>query len=171
MHIVIVGYMGSGKSTVGRLLAGRLGRPFIDLDHYIQEALVMPVPEIFRQKGELFFRKKEHQYLKEVLAGPADAVIALGGGTPCYSGNMDLVLKHTSRVCYLMLSVTELVERLGPEKEGRPLIKAISGEELPAFIGKHLFERRQCYEKAPFTVACAGKSPQHIAKEIEGLLA
>jgi shikimate kinase len=162
--------MGSGKSTVGKLLAERLGRPFIDLDAYIQENLGMAIPEIFSKKGELFFRKKEHEYLKEVLSNPADTVIALGGGTPCYSGNMDTVLKNTSQVFYLMLTVNELVARLGPEKEGRPLIKDIPDEELPTFIGKHLFERRQFYEKATHTIACGGKSSRQIVLEIEDLL-
>jgi len=170
MKIVLLGYMGSGKSTVGRLLAGRLGIRFIDLDTYIETKLGMDIPRIFKEKGELFFRKKEHELLREVLADPADTVLALGGGTPCYSGNMEAILKQTPHVFYLMLPVADLVTRLLKEKEDRPLIRDIADKDLPEFIGKHLFERREFYSLAPHTVPAANRDAESLAAGIAGLL-
>ena len=170
MKIVLLGYMGSGKSTVGKLLAARLNIPFVDLDDYLETRLGASVPSIFAEKGEIYFRKKEHEFLQEVLADPKSKVIALGGGTPCYSGNMDLVLKQTPLVFYLMLPVPELVGRLQKEKATRPLIRDISDEELPEFIGKHLFDRWPFYSRAAHTIAIAGKEAAGIAGEIANLL-
>lgn len=170
MKIVLLGYMGSGKSTVGRLLAERLGMPFLDLDNYIESKLQMPVSRIFSEKGELFFRKKEHEYLKEVLQDPADAILALGGGTPCYSGNMDTLLEHTPHVFYLRLPIPELVRRLRDEKAERPLIRELPDAELPDFIGKHLFERSPFYNRATHTIAAGGKEATRVAAEIAALL-
>jgi len=170
MKIVLLGYMGSGKSTVGKVLAHRLGMRFLDLDDYIETKLQMPIPRIFSEKGELFFRKKEHEYLKEVLKDPTDTVLALGGGTPCYSGNMETLLAHTPHVFYLMLPVGELVDRLSREKADRPLIRDIPEGELPTFIGKHLFERRNFYNRATHTIGAGSRDAASIAKEIEKIL-
>lgn len=169
MKIVLLGYMGSGKSTVGKILAQSLHMPFTDLDAYITTELQADIPSIFRTKGELFFRKKEHEFLGDLLHQPGPTVLALGGGTPCYSGNMDLILDRTPLVFYLMLPVPALVQRLQPEKANRPLIRDIPDTELDVFIGKHLFERRPFYEQATHTIACAGKTPEEISGEIEGL--
>ena len=162
--------MGSGKSTVGRQLALQLDMPFLDLDAYIESRLKKTIPQIFKEKGELFFRKKEHEFLKEVLDDPADTVIALGGGTPCYSGNMDMVLHHTPHVFYLMLPIAELLARLRLEKANRPLIRDIPDEELPNFIGKHLFERRNFYAMATHTLAAGSRDTASLVSEISGLL-
>jgi len=170
MKIVLLGYMGSGKSTVGKVLAQRLGMSFLDLDDYIETRLGMPVSRIFSEKGELFFRKKEHEYLKEVLQDPADTVLALGGGTPCYSGNMETLLAHTPNTFYLMLPIGELVTRLRSEKAARPLIRDIPDGELPTFIGKHLFERRNFYNMAANTIAAGGRDALSVAAEIEKAL-
>ncbi|MGB5238407.1 MAG: shikimate kinase, partial [Flavobacteriaceae bacterium] len=141
-------YMGSGKSTVGRQLAQKLSLPFLDLDAYIEEKTSKTIPELFEEKGEIFFRSKEHQALKELFEDPDDAVIALGGGTPCYSNNMDLILGHTQNVFYLRLGIAALAKRLQSEKEQRPLIMHLPDLELPEFIGKHLFERAPFYNRA-----------------------
>ncbi len=170
MKIVLLGYMGSGKSTVGRILARDLDQPFLDLDSYIETQLQASIPQIFKEKGELFFRKKEHEYLKEILADPADAVLALGGGTPCYSGNMDAVLNHTPHVFYLMLPIGVLVERLTREKADRPLVRDIPDEELPEFVGKHLFERRPFYAQATHTIAAGERDARQLVAEIKTLL-
>ena len=149
MKIVLLGYMGSGKSTVGRQLAEKLSLPFLDLDNYIEEKTAKTIPDIFKEKGEIYFRLKEHEALKELLGDPEDAVIALGGGTPCYSNNMELILSHTQNVFYLRLGIAALAKRLQSEKEQRPLITHLPDLELPEFIGKHLFERAPFYNKAP----------------------
>jgi shikimate kinase len=170
MKIVLVGYMGSGKSTVGKLLAKDLNLGFLDLDTYMEERLQSSVPTIFKEKGEIYFRKMEHLYLKEIMEERENFVLSTGGGTPCYSGNMETILEGTNHVFYLKLSITGLVQRLIPEMEGRPLVQNLSLEELPEFIGKHLFERNPFYAMANHTIHCDGKDPKEISGEIKGFL-
>ncbi|MDC6351962.1 shikimate kinase [Zeaxanthinibacter sp. PT1] len=170
MKIVLLGYMGSGKSTIGKELATRLDIPFTDLDDYITENLGSSIPQIFLDKGEIYFRKQEHLHLKKILEGPSDVVIALGGGTPCYSNNMKLILESTPHVFYLSLPIPVLNERLLSEKAKRPLIRDIKDEELPEFIGKHLFERRNYYMQATHTINAADKDRAEVVSEITGLL-
>ena len=167
MKIVLLGYMGSGKSTVGKQLAAHLGLRFIDLDSYIEEKLNTTIPELFRTKGEIFFRLKEHKLLKEVLEDQEDIVISLGGGTPCYSNNMDLVLENTPNVFYLKLSIPALAARLQDEKLQRPLISHLPDEELPEFIGKHLFERNPFYNQATHIIAADKLSVEELTQKIE----
>lgn len=166
MKIVLIGYMGSGKSTVGRQLAKLKSFSFIDLDSYIETAEGMTIPEIFSKKGEIYFRKIEHQYLKEVLQKKANLVLATGGGTPCYANNMETILKATRNACYLKLSIAAIIQRLIDDKGERPLVKNIPPEELPEFIGKHLFERSFFYNQANHVISCDGKSAAAIAEEL-----
>ncbi|WP_445384609.1 shikimate kinase [Robiginitalea sp. IMCC44478] len=166
MIIVLIGYMGSGKSTVGRALAESMGFRFLDLDTYIEERMEKSIPELFEDKGQIYFRKKEHELLKEVLENHDQLVLALGGGAPCYAGNMDLVLSHTSHVFYLMLSVSQLAARLQYESGKRPLISHLKPEELPDFIGKHLFERVKYYNMAPHHIAVQEKGIEQLVEEI-----
>ncbi len=162
--IVLLGYMGSGKSTVGRLLSDRLNIPFIDLDDYIESELGMSIPEIFSKKGEVFFRKKEHELLAEVLGSDRDYVLALGGGTPCYIGNMEIILSATPHVFYLRTDIQSLAERLLDEKSERPLISHLPDEEIPEFIGKHLFERTPFYHMAHHIIDAASLPAEEVAK-------
>jgi len=170
MNIVLLGYMGSGKSTVGRLLADRLGFNFIDLDEYIEHLERMTIPLIFEGKGEIYFRKKESQYVSKALNENKKVVLSLGGGTPCYGKNMEDILELTDKVFYLKLSVNGLAKRLLDEKVDRPMIKEIADDDLTEFIGKHLFERSIFYQKANYTIDCEGKEPDSIASEIEKIL-
>lgn len=170
MKIVLVGYMGSGKSAIGMELAHRLHVQFIDLDNYIESELNTTIAEIFKKKGELYFRKKEHELLKKVLEQNDMLVLATGGGTPVYSGNMKLVQEKTPYVFYLKMSIDGLVARLSKEKEHRPLISHIPDEELPEFIGKHLFERNPFYTLANHIIDCDNKTVESIVGEIQDLL-
>ncbi|MBT9190268.1 shikimate kinase [Zobellia russellii] len=170
MKIVLLGYMGSGKSTIGKLLSKERGLEFIDLDNYIEEAEQMPVPDIFKTKGELYFRKKEYAYLNEVLAQKDNFVLSLGGGTPCYGNNMQAVLDATKNAIYLKVSIAQLVNRLLKEKDQRPLIMNIPEDELPEFIGKHLFERSYFYNQTDKVISSDGKNPEEIVAEMGPLL-
>ncbi|WP_394746682.1 shikimate kinase [Spongiimicrobium salis] len=170
MKIVLVGYMGSGKTTIGKLLAEALNVKFIDLDHYIEKQLGASIAELFQKKGEIFFRKKEHEYLNRVLQDEEDVVLATGGGTPCYAGNMDTALKFADHVIYLKLTIGELAARLSLEKATRPLIASISEEDMPEFIGKHIFERSPFYSKATHTIQCGTKTPEAILEDISAVL-
>ncbi len=166
MKIVLLGYMGSGKSTVGKALSQRLDLRFIDQDAYIEEAEGSAIPELFESRGEIYFRKKEHHYLSEILDRENNFVLSTGGGTPCYGKNMETILRATDHVVYLKLSINALVERLLGEKAERPLISNIPDGELPEFIGKHLFERSFYYNQAKQIILCDGKDPQAIVEEI-----
>ena len=161
--------MGSGKTTVGKELSKYLGFRFLDLDAYIEEKTGMKIAAIFKEKGELFFRKLEHQYLSEVLENNSDIILSTGGGTPCYSGNMEVISRLTKNVFYLRVSIPELVKRLSKEKEHRPLIAHIEEADLPEFFGKHLFERSPFYSSAAHTIPSDG-TPQDIALKIKSLL-
>ena len=152
MKIILLGYMGSGKTTIGKILAERRKLPFIDLDHYIEEKEQMPISEIFNQKGEIYFRKKESDYLKELLESDKNFVLSLGGGTPCYGNNMLLISKSSENVFYLRCTPQSLTKRLLPEKKSRPLISKLKDEDLEEFIRKHLFERNPYYTKAKHTI-------------------
>ncbi len=162
--------MGSGKSTVGKIVATRANCEFIDLDAYIEKQEGQSIADIFSSKGEVYFRKKELEYLNELLVGKNQFVLATGGGTPCYGNNLKTILSASSNVFYLKLSLNELVNRLAKEKEQRPLIKDTPDADLLEFIGKHLFERSFFYNQAPHVVTTDTKTPDNIAEEVVTLL-
>ncbi|WP_179346392.1 shikimate kinase [Winogradskyella ursingii] len=168
MVIVLMGYMGCGKSTIGKQLATVLNYSFLDLDDYISSKEKMIVPSIFEKKGEIYFRKMESKYLERIIVKENNLVLALGGGTPCYANNMEALLKNKNvKTFYLKLPITTLAERLFTEKEKRPLISLIKDKEmLLEFIGKHLFERTQYYSQAEFKINGEGKSVKTIVEEI-----
>lgn len=171
MKIVLVGYMGSGKTTLGKLLAKELKISFLDLDEIIEEGLGDSISNIFKGRGEIFFRKKEHEYLNMVLSKKDNFILSTGGGTPCYSKNMETMLALADHVFYLKVSIPGLVKRLIMEKEHRPLIKNINDRDLQEFIGKHLFERNNFYLKANHIIECDDKDPEFLVAEIRQLLA
>tara|TARA_R110002020_G_scaffold8407_1_gene33783 strand:- start:22971 stop:23462 length:492 start_codon:yes stop_codon:yes gene_type:complete len=162
--------MGSGKTTIGKLLSNKLKISFLDLDEVIEQGLEDSISNIFNGKGEIFFRKKEHEYLTDVLSKKEKLILSTGGGTPCYSGNMETMLNLADHVFYLKVSIPGLVKRLLLEKEHRPLIKNIDNGDLPEFIGKHLFERNNFYLKANHIIECDDKDPESLVAEIQELL-
>ncbi len=166
MKIVLLGYMGSGKTTVGKRLAEQMKLQFLDLDDYIEKNEKMSVADIFGNKGELYFRKKEHQYLVDVLEQQDNFVLSVGGGTPCYGNNLKTILNSTDSVFYLKVPISQLAERLSVQKGQRPLIRHIPDNELPEFIGKHLFERSGFYNQAHTVINCGSKKPEEIVGEI-----
>lgn len=169
MKIVLVGYMGSGKSSIGKKLAEVLKLPFMDLDVEIEKAEGIPVPEIFSQKGEIYFRKIENKILKRVLDQPDNFVLATGGGTPCYGDSMDYILNQKDvESIYLRTPLKVLVSRLILEKDERPVLNHINSEnELEDFIRKHLFERAFYYNQAGITIDVVSESiTETVAKII-----
>ncbi len=168
MIVVLLGYMGSGKSSIGKELATVLNYSFLDLDDYISDKENASISELFKTKGEIYFRKKESQYLNELIDSSKDLVLALGGGTPCYGNNSDVLLNNLNvKAFYLKLSIPLLATRLFNEREKRPLISHLKSEEdLLEFIGKHLFERVQYYHKAEHTINTDHKSRQDVLEEI-----
>ncbi|MFT5926172.1 MAG: shikimate kinase [Rubritalea sp.] len=170
--IVLVGYMGSGKTTVGKELAKILSVMFVDLDLEIEKSENKTVSKIFDSKGAIYFRKKEKIVLEEMIRSENSMVLSLGGGTPCYFDTMNLLNDEKEvHTVYLDVSIPILVNRLLPEKGHRPMLDAINSErELSEFIGKHLFERRPFYSKAKQIVKVNNESSEQLARRIVSLL-
>ena len=164
MKIVLLGYMGSGKSTLGKLLAKDLNLSFTDLDDYIVENEKMSISEIFKNKGEIYFRTIENTYLQKFLLEKDKYVLALGGGTPCYANNMEFIKNKGIKSFYLKASISTLIDRLLSAKQNRPLVANLENEKLPEFVAKHLFERRFYYEQADFTIQVDGNITAIIKK-------
>lgn len=145
-RILIIGYMGAGKTTLGKVLAKDLGLPFYDLDWYIESRMMKTVPQLFAERGEEGFRKVEHNMLHEV-AEFEDVVISCGGGTPCFYDNMEYMNAQGDTV-YLKASPEVLYAHLQMGKVERPLLKNKTREEMQAFIQEQLAEREKYYIKA-----------------------
>lgn len=169
MIISVIGYMGSGKTHISKVLAQKTNFELFDLDKEISKRNKMTIPEIFEKKGEIYFRKQEREVLEEVLAQQKNCILSVGGGTPVYYNNME-ILNFNSKTIYLRCSVGTLAERLKRQKEKRPLIKNISDEDLPEFIAKHLFERNPFYTKAQYIIDTDGKDPEELTDEIIKLM-
>ena len=149
-RIILIGYMGSGKTTVGKALSKETGMMFYDLDWYIESRMRKTVSQIFAEKGEEAFRKIEYNMLHEV-AEFEDVIISCGGGTPCFFDNMDY-LNQQGDVVYLKATPETLYKHLLMAKIERPLLKDKTPEELIAYITEHLKERAPFYEKAHYTL-------------------
>lgn len=148
-RILLTGYMGAGKTTLGRALADRLGLTFIDLDQYIEQRFRKSISQIFAEKGEEGFREIERRMLHEV-ADFEDVIISTGGGTPCFFDNIDFMNSKGTTV-YLQVPVERLFIRLSIARKQRPLIKEKSDEELRAFIAEQLAKREPHYAKAQYS--------------------
>lgn len=146
IRIILIGYMGAGKTTVGKELAKCLGVPFYDLDWYIETRMRKKVKEIFDERGEEGFRKIEHNMLHEV-AEFEDVVISCGGGTPCFFDNMEYLNKQGD-VVYLRGTPDVLFRHLKMGKGVRPLLLGKSDEELTAYIQEQLAIREKFYMQA-----------------------
>jgi len=149
-HIFLIGFMGSGKTHWGRAVAEKLGAPFLDLDHFIEENEGGTIPEIFADLGENGFRVLERENLLRLAAFPP-TVVATGGGTPCFFDNMDWMKKHGTTI-YLKTPPEVLFERLKNSKERRPLLAGKRDAELRGFIERLLAEREPHYLLAELTV-------------------
>jgi len=168
MVVILLGYMTSGKSTIGKILAKKLNFNFIDLDTYIEEKEETTIANIFETKGEIYFRKLESINLQEVISSYENTVLSLGGGTPCYANNLDVILKakNTTSI-YLKASLGELVKRIEREKQLRPLVNHLnSKDEMLEFVGKHLFERSNYYSQANVVINTDNKSLEKIIEDI-----
>lgn len=145
-NLYLIGYMGTGKTTIGKLLAKELHLSFIDIDEFIENRYHKTIAGIFEEKGENGFREIEHRTLHEVSSFE-NVVVSTGGGLPCFFDNMDL-LNRTGTTIYLRTSVNELVSRLTVEMQKRPLIKGKNPEELRDFVETNLKKREVFYNQA-----------------------
>jgi len=164
--IFLIGYMGSGKTTVGRKLAKKLNLPFYDLDKLIVSRENDTISGIFSSKGEDYFRITERQTLFSLdLNEPA--IISTGGGTPCYMDNMAW-MNNNGITVYLEMTPKALFSRLKGSGNDRPLLKGHTN--LPEYIENHLNERKFYYKMSRITVNGLSVNIDHLAEEIQSLL-
>lgn len=163
-NLALVGFMGSGKSTVGGLLATRLGMEYVDLDDEVSRRAGMDIPAIFEREGEEGFRQRESLALREVLTG-GGKVVACGGGVVLRDENLEL-LRRRALVVYLEVSEETAVSRLG-DGEGRPLL---AEGDIAARVGELMARRRERYHMAAHEVVKADRGdPEEMAEEIAGI--
>lgn len=145
-RIILIGYMGAGKTTVGRILAKDMGLQFYDLDWYIENRMRKKIADIFAERGEEGFREIERNMLHEV-AEFENVVLSCGGGTPCFFDNMEY-MNGQGDVVYLKATPEVLQKHLKMGKSVRPLLLGKNDEELAAFIREQLAKREEYYLKA-----------------------
>lgn len=167
-RIFLIGYMGAGKTTLGKAFARSMGLIFIDLDWYIEERFHKTVRQIFAERSEEGFRELEKRMLHEV-ADFEDVVIATGGGTPCFFDNVEYMNRKGETV-FLDVSQEVLFRRLKVAKQQRPLLAQKNDEELKAFIADALGKRLPHYSKAKHVFrADELEDKQQIQQSVEAL--
>jgi len=164
------GYMGSGKSSVGRAVARNLNLEFKDLDKIIIEESGMSISDFIRDRGELAFRKLERQLLLEHQN--FDGIFSCGGGTPCYYDNAEWMVSKGQAV-YLRASPSWLHQRLATSRSRgikRPQLTGVEDQDLAEFIAKHLFERQHFYQMAQHKIAVDQNSKEQVIENLERLI-
>lgn len=161
--IVIVGFMGAGKTTVGRLLAAKLGVPFTDSDEVIEARAGKPIPEIFAADGESAFRQLEHDVIADLVERDADLVLALGGGAAMHAGTRACLRGRGAPVVYLKVSYAEAMSRVGGD-QGRPMLAR------PDLAGLYAARDPLYAQAATFTVDADGTAPDDLALAILAFL-
>lgn len=150
MLTFLIGYMASGKTTIGRKIAKQLQMQFCDLDYYIEKNVNQSIAGIFELKGEEEFRKIEHQALEQIINSGFNGVVACGGGTPCHFNNIELMNRNGITV-YLKESINTIHSRLIKNKSKRPLLKDLNEHELLQKIETQLKSREPFYLRAQIT--------------------
>ncbi len=145
-RIFLIGYMGAGKTTLGKALARRMKRSYIDTDHFIENRFRKSIKDLFSSEGENRFRDIEHHILRE-LSSFEDVVISTGGGFPCFNNNME-IMNNSGLTVYLDVSVKELAARLEVNNFRRPVLQNRTGNDLIDFITKNLAKRLHYYKKS-----------------------
>jgi len=165
----LIGYMGSGKTTLGKQLAKKLNLQFVDMDLFIENRYHKSISEIFKEKGEDGFREIERRTLQEI-AGFENVIISTGGGLPCFFDNMDLMNKSGITI-YLKVSVDELTDRLKKAKTKRPLISNKTFDELKEYVKSNLTQREAFYNNATCIFDCENLFEyENFNKKIEQLI-
>lgn len=165
MRIFLIGYMSSGKSTLGKVLAKRLNLKFIDIDESFEEKYKITINDFFIKFGEPKFRELEQQLLISIL-NIENAVISTGGGTPCYYDNLDLINENGVSI-YLKLHYKSIVARLKNTKKQRPLVKDLNDKEFENYIEENLAKREEYYSKAHHTIKSENLTINELLKYIE----
>ncbi len=148
--IFLIGYMGSGKSTIGKKLATRMKYDFLDMDAAIEKMTGKTISQIFQSDGEEAFRQLEHSVLLSACARK-NIVISTGGGAPCYFNNMSLMNKSGITI-YLQMHPDSLIKRIRESKTQRPLLQRVPEENISEYIKSHLAQREIFYKEASIII-------------------
>jgi len=148
--IILIGFMGVGKTSLGKKLAKKMGYDFLDTDKWIEQKIGLTIPEIFEQNGEAYFRKLERNCVEEIKV-IQNTVISVGGGLPCFGNTMDS-LKSFGITIYLKLEAKEIARRLAESKIERPLLHGHSGDDIERYIEEKLKDREPFYSQAQYTL-------------------
>lgn len=166
-NIYLLGFMGSGKSYLGKWLSEKFNLNFLDLDQFIEDSVQLSIPQIFSSIGEEGFREQEANLLRKT-ADFNQYIISCGGGTPCFHDNMKWIKDHGISI-YLKTSEELLFKRLNNQKTGRPLISSMSDDDLRHFISMKISEREKFYEQAEYTYL--QWQDDHTPVELENFIA
>lgn len=162
----LIGFMGAGKSTLGKAVARSMNRQFLDLDESLEYGEGMSIKSMFEIHGEAWFRQKEAENLRRVVEGAAPgAIISTGGGTPCFHDNMSFLLEHTTTIL-LDVSPKELARRLEPGRAHRPLISHLTKEGFLTWIEQKLEERNAWYRQSEVIIQADELSPAEMEQWI-----
>ncbi|MGL2963723.1 shikimate kinase [Flavobacterium sp. RSB2_4_14] len=168
--VILIGYMAVGKTTIAQLLAIKMKWKWVDLDKTIEKKMNLSIKELFQQKGEIYFRRIEHEVFKELVENNERLIISTGGGTPCYANNHLFLNGDAVFSVYLQASIPVIFERLKKAKSERPLVANQTEDELKKFIAKNLFDRSYFYNQATVKINVDTKTPEEITDEIGQLL-
>ena len=169
--LILMGYMGSGKTSIGKKISKILNVNFFDLDELIEKKYNKSVKNIFKDFGEIQFRKKEREVLEKIMCKKKLFVLSLGGGTPCYFDNIDLIVEKTDLTFFLKPNIKQLSKKLFEKKSKRPLIKDVKTEKkMIEFVSKHMLERINYYNMAKFHVTYDLNDKMDACKKIIGIL-
>jgi shikimate kinase len=163
--IFLIGFMGSGKTTLGKKIASHLHLNFIDMDDFIEQKVGRSISSIFEKEGEAHFRSLEHEALKELLSKD-NVLVSAGGGTPCYYNNMELINAEAQSV-YLKVEPEMLLGRLKGATGKRPLLANLSNEELRLQISEKLAVREPFYMQSKIIHASKGSPNKDLADLVD----
>lgn len=167
MKLFLVGYMGCGKSSLGKKIAKAMGIRFIDTDAEVESREGATIADIFHYEGEEYFRKSERYIIEELAASDEDMVISTGGGVPLWEDNME-VMNQSGVTLYLKRTAEQIASRLSPHgREKRPKLRGLNDEELVAFMRDNMAQREPYYCKATLTIDCTPMSDAELVTMIK----
>lgn len=162
MKLFLIGYMGCGKSSLGRKLAHRAGYTFVDMDNLIESREGASIADIFHYAGEEYFRRLEQNVIEELATMQDNVVVSTGGGVPAWQDNMER-MNAVGETVYLRRTAKQIASRLSPHgRQKRPKLRGLNDEELVEFMTKNMAEREPYYAKARHIIECSAHSDDEI---------
>lgn len=165
MIFYLTGYMGCGKSSIGREVAKRTGYKFVDTDREVEKLYGRTIAEIFEHEGEEAFRTSEREVLRRIASEGGNVIVATGGGAPCHGDNME-IMNATGETIYLKLSPEKLVRRLKPGQNHRPKLSGMDREQMLEYIERNLPLREEVYSCSSVVIGCDTLSDDSICRHV-----